>query len=406
MSDVLEQALRDALGTPDTPVVAIERRTLATNQSILTALCARYTGFPVGLHRYAVTRRARSGSERTLDLFVKVKPADTVLIAAGSELAEQCAPGLGALYATYSPQRELGGSHLREAAIYQLHMPSRLDSKRLDSNRLDADQPDMPAVSDVMPVLHAAIIDRDKGLTILALEHLSEVEFLADMSMTDYWTQAHWHAAIDAVARLHAQWLGQEAQILAQPWISANASGPGVLAMMPWWQALGRFAAADFTTWLGEDASTRYESLRMSMSDWWGELCAMPRTLIHNDFNPRNLAFRITGGGPAACLFDWELATLGVPQHDLAELLCFALPANADAAWVEAMIARHRERLLTNLKTHLPSPAAWRRGVTLCLNHLFIDRLPMYLLIHKLKPLPYLPRVLHNWQRLNRWLQP
>lgn len=417
MADVLEDALVAALGTPDCPVVKLDKLALATNQSILTALCARYTGFPVGLHRYAVTRRASSGAATTLDLFVKVKPADTVLIAAGSELAEQCAPGLGALYARYSPQRELGGSHLREAAIYRL---------------------DMPRVQAFTPRVHATIVTGNHGpaskaFSILALEHLSHVELLADMAATDQWTDAHWHAAIDAAATLHAHWLGRDDQILAQPWIADNAASPGALAMMPWWQALARFAAADFSEWSGDDAQGRFDALHASMSAWWNELCAMPRTLIHNDFNPRNLAFRRTGGGdgsPRACVFDWELATLGVPQHDLAELLCFALPASADAGWVDAMIEHHRARVAahlferdasgprTNETNRAPRPgsptglnaslpaAAWRRGVALCLNHLFIDRLPMYLLIHKLKPLPYLPRLLTNWQRLHRWLQP
>lgn len=416
MADVLEDALVAALGTAACPVVKLEKLSLATNQSILTALCARYTGFPVGLHRYAVTRHAPAGTERTLDLFVKVKPTDTVLIAAGSELAEQCAPGLGALYARYSPQRELGRSHLREAAIYHLHMPH---------------------AQAIMPQLHAAMVAGNQGLptaafTILALEHLSDVEFLADMAATDRWTDGHWHTAIDAAATLHAHWLGRDEEILAQPWIAANAAGPGVPAMMQWWHALARFATVDFSTWLGENAQIRFDALHASMPSWWSELCAMPRTLIHNDFNPRNLGFRRATAGdpnPRACVFDWELATLGVPQHDLAELLCFALPSGADATWVESMIEYHRARLAAHLlergsskpgagqsgETLRPGAAAslhasrsasdWRRGVALSLEHMFIDRLPMYLLIHKLKPLPYMARLIGNWQRLGHWLQ-
>ena len=56
----------------------------------------------------------------------------------------------------------------------------------------------------------------------------------------------------------------------------------------------------------------------------------MPRTLIHNDFNPRNLCLRQTDGGLRLCAYDWELATLQVPQHDLAELLCFVLPPDVE----------------------------------------------------------------------------
>ena len=53
-------------------------------------------------------------------------------------------------------------------------------------------------------------------------------------------------------------------------------------------------------------------------------------TLIHNDCNPRNLCLRKSVPGAAltgtrTCLYDWELATLDVPQRDLAEFLAFVL---------------------------------------------------------------------------------
>ena len=53
--------------------------------------------------------------------------------------------------------------------------------------------------------------------------------------------------------------------------------------------------------------------------------------LIHNDFNPRNLALRREVGGWRLCAYDWELATIGVPQHDCAEFLCFVLPPGSYA---------------------------------------------------------------------------
>ena len=48
-----------------------------------------------------------------------------------------------------------------------------------------------------------------------------------------------------------------------------------------------------------------------SVASWAGVLASMPRTLIHNDFNPRNIALRRDSGGLRLCAFDWELATIG-----------------------------------------------------------------------------------------------
>ena len=86
-----------------------------------------------------------------------------------------------------------------------------------------------------------------------------------------------------------------------------------------------------------------------------------PQTMIHNDCNPRNMCLRFPkptlsdlGGDsneklqksnecslPYAdcrmlCLYDWELATIDVPQHDVAEFLSFVLqPSTPLSTWLE-----------------------------------------------------------------------
>ena len=55
-----------------------------------------------------------------------------------------------------------------------------------------------------------------------------------------------------------------------------------------------------------------------------------PRTLIHNDFNSRNIALRRTADGLRLCAFDWELATIGDPLTDLGLLLMFWGPRPID----------------------------------------------------------------------------
>ena len=90
-----------------------------------------------------------------------------------------------------------------------------------------------------------------------------------------------------------------------------------------------------------------------------------PQTMTHNDCNPRNICLRLphaissdldgdTQGATTlqvpneqivpysdpriTCLYDWELATIDVPQHDLAEFLSFVLqPSTPLATWLEFM---------------------------------------------------------------------
>ena len=80
----------------------------------------------------------------------------------------------------------------------------------------------------------------------------------------------------------------------------------------------------------------------------WSELESAPRTLVHNDFNPRNICINPGTGGDdrrRLCAYDWELATVNVPQRDVAELLAFLLPADAPVQQRRFFAEYHRQEL-------------------------------------------------------------
>ena len=80
----------------------------------------------------------------------------------------------------------------------------------------------------------------------------------------------------------------------------------------------------------------------------------MPRTLVHGDFNGKNIRLRSVNGDATVLVFDWECAGWGVPAVDIAQLTVQSrrLSANPDLATYEStMRARWPE----------VSPEAWRR---------------------------------------------
>ncbi len=380
--DSLAPILHYVFDSESSELVDFVPHEMPVGQSLLSELCARHLGAKVGVFRANVKRRIRmTGELEALDVLIKIKPADTVLLNAGANMALQCDPELGRLYPIYSPMRELGRSHLREVALYRAARPG---------------------IARHMPVVHGLITDTKHGLWISVLEYLGDAEFLADMNATERWTPAHFEAAVDALAEIHAEHCNDDTRLLAEPWIALNADGTLVLAMREWWEALARYAQRNYGDPSLSGLATIHAQLVRDIAIWWPSLCSLPRTLIHNDFNPRNLAFRRGPQGLVLCAFDWELATLGVPQHDLAELLVFALPSSADQEWVIRLIRRHHDRLAEQVGARW-SAADWQRGFALSLNHLLVDRLSMYALPHTLRPLPYLTRILGNWMRLQSW---
>jgi len=66
-----------------------------------------------------------------------------------------------------------------------------------------------------------------------------------------------------------------------------------------------------------------------------------PLTLVHADFQPKNLRIRMTDAGPVLCPIDWETAGRGVPAADLALASSRGLVMQIDPATYETTV---RER--------------------------------------------------------------
>ena len=103
--------------------------------------------------------------------------------------------------------------------------------------------------------------------------------------------------------------------------------------------------------------------------------------------------------GVRLCAFDWELATLGVPQHDLAELLCFVLVPDTPRDSALHFVETHRTAL--ERATGEPiDPTAWRLGFRLSLQDLLLNRFAMYALAHRIRRQAFLPRIIRTWRTL------
>jgi aminoglycoside phosphotransferase (APT) family kinase protein len=185
-------------------------------------------------------------------------------------------------------------------------------------------------------------------------------------------------------------------------------------ATAPLWRALADHAAPMFAAWAGAALPDRQHALIDRIQDWRPALDAAPQTLVHNDFNPRNICFKRVGSGPVPpkrstgpreggwrlCAFDWELAAIGTPMRDLAELLCFVAPDGMRRAAVEGLIDQHAARFAGTTGLEIDR-AAWRAAFGSALAELLIDRLSVYAMVHRVKPQQFLPRVLRTWSHLH-----
>ena len=189
---------------------------------------------------------------------------------------------------------------------------------------------------------------RDDGREayVLVLERLTDVTLMDTADDVAGWGAAHVTAALRGVAEVHAIWYRREDELRQLPWLGTPPTAASMTSMRELWEELSLHAFEEFPEWIsavGPPCRSRTSSARIP--DWWSEIESLPRTLVHNDFNPRNIALRGRNGSSQLCAYDWELATLHLPQHDLAELLCFVLTPECGRDEVDHYVEVHRRAL-------------------------------------------------------------
>jgi thioester reductase-like protein len=347
-----------------------------SDHSIISELTAWRSGRSTGLFVYRLTSEGR-----IRDVVVKIKPQDCEAIAVGEALAQICDERVASACSRFSERLGLTNSHVREIGIYAQRDPRFLAHA---------------------PRAFGADANPEHGVWTLVLERISNARLQNTASRPHLWMTADIDCAIEGLAALQAIWHAREADVRALPWIGYIPEPADMPQMADLWFALADHAEPWFASWTaGAGASMRSIQRRLiwSVDRWWQTLADQPRTLVHNDFNPRNICLRSDGCRWRLLAYDWELATLGAPQRDLAELLCFVLAPSSSDADIDYWIERHRTRL--EQATCRPiDPRQWQEGFRAALYDLLISRLPMYALVHRVRRQPFLPRVVQTWRRL------
>lgn len=357
---------------------AIELQPVSGDESIIAELTGWRSGAATGLMRGTVSYVDDRGLSGLAKVFVKAKPSDEQSIEVAEALGALISPALGREITGSRERLGLTGAHVRELAIYSD------DDPRIAAHR--------PA---------ALAIERDDAAQqwVLTLEAVDDAVLINALSPAA-WTSEAIDAALCGAARIHARWLSEaiEPDCRGAQWLPPIRDTASRVAMTPLWRALAEHAASR-PAWRAPRLRATHAELVTNVAAWSRELDAAPRTLIHNDFNPRNIAIRRRDGRLTLCAFDWELATLGAPQRDIAELLCFVLPPNAPRETIRRWVERSRS-LFNEATGRGVERAVWERGFSAALCDLLVDRLAMLAMIDRVRPQRFLPRVTAAWLNL------
>jgi hydroxymethylglutaryl-CoA reductase (NADPH) len=350
--------------------------------SIITELTAHKINKLVGHYPFELKL---AGQSETKKVMVKVKPLDAEVILMLNSMAAMCDPRLAHAYNEFKNSLGFNGCDKRE-----LEVMSQTDPRFVNN----------------APTTYLAWQDDSREAYVLVQELMENMELMDSADDTSGWTEEHIQVAIRGAAEVHSIWYGKEAELSEKEWIKDAPTSVNMVEKMRLWEMLGAHSAEEFPEWFSESDLNRFRDLLYSMKDWYKEIDAMPKTLIHNDFNPRNIAFRRLPaadnqekGALTLCAYDWELATINVPQHDLAELLVFTLQSDFNPDDVERYIEQHRIELEV-LAGQSIDAQQWRRGFTLSLWDLVVNRVPTYAMGHTFRHYGFMDRVQATFRAL------
>ena len=337
--------------------------------SILVALTAVQTESNIG-HFGIEVFFTIDGVAQKKKMVMKIKPHSREIVDMLNMLSKLCGPEL---HSVYEPFKNLTGfyyTHLREQEIYSKLRPL------------------------FTPDIYGLYTNQQDHVYVILMEYLDEVELLNTVMSPEKWDDQHIKTALKQMAQWHSMMLNKVADIDLSVWKDAP-SLQQMTDLIPLWKGLLNNAAEKFPELYTPSRVKIIDTAIQQIPDYWQQLEKLPKTLIHNDFNPRNSCFKTENGALKLCLYDWELATFHIPQYDVAEFLCFILDQDRYHQRY-AYIEYYREEL-ARLTGKYQSAPSFHQELYLATLDFGIHRIGLYMMAHSVNPYPFLPRVVNSF---------
>jgi NADP-dependent 3-hydroxy-3-methylglutaryl-CoA reductase len=366
-------------GGPSLEGVTVTRATpfaLEDNDSILSDLAAGRTGRLVGLFPYEL-EWARGEARGTTRVLVKSKPADRELVGLMNSMAKLCGDPIALLHDVHRFETGFKGAHLRELAIAGWRHPAiaRIAPRAYATLRRDPSHEDRG------------------GAYVMTLEWLDDVSHFHTVDRPEAWEPSDIEVALRDIAAFHAAFLDRTADLLAplhlEPTTIAVAH-----RLAPLWDAILTHNQVEMPAVFTPGRVEKLRGVIGSVGPMWTRLRDAPQTLVHGDFNLRNICLR-RGPEVRLCAYDWELATVHVPQRDVCELLAYALRPGEPMSTRLGYVDFYRGELERAAKRTFPA-RSFRSVYALASLDFAISRLGLVSVAHVFKSYDYLPRVLES----------
>jgi len=332
----------------------------------------------LGLFHYEIEYATR-GAQRKVEMLVKskthyrdlVQRLAAVLVESGIELSDVA----GLLART-----ELYNTHMKEIQVFRM-------------------QKAVSALAHVLPAVYGSYVDDERQTYVVLEEFLTDAYVMKDYRDLSFWTRDRIAQCVADFAAMHAGFYAGADALVREGWLGETMDAAAMEDLAPLWRAyagkLRHYEGGLFDEGYLED----HDRWIRTIPDWWGRIDSLPKTLIYNDAQIRNLAVREPATRPRLVLFDWECASIQLPQRDLVEFLSYAVSERISDAEVAGLIENGRAEL-ERCAGRAIDRDAWLEGCRFSIMDLHVNRMACQLVLHITLNRPDIERVFRASMRI------
>jgi len=300
-------------------------------------------------------------NNETKNVLIKSKATDTEVINGLHLMAASIDPGLSDLIVKFKENLEYNNCHKKEIIIYEALNRSGYKN---------------------IPKFYGAYVNEDKDAYLILQEMLDPAELILFNSENhpELWSPENINKCINAVSEFHLKFENEEERKVFPLIVPFEISSAKSL-----YEKIISILIND------EDSPVLKERLREMygmLNETGSQKNNLPLTIVHNDFNPRNVAIRKNG---KVCIYDWELVALNIPHRDIVEFLSFTLPDGFTKNQFIGHLKYHYSVAGKNIQWE-----TWKKGYLNAVKEYLVTRVSFYKVAGILMKLKFSNRVLNN----------
>ncbi len=371
-ADINPQFFNSLIFNSQIKILGSTKMQLSDNSGIITSLPQK-EGSVTGIHKYRLSIANGKKLEKR-NTILKIKTSDNNVIKNGFRIAKLS--GDDNLPGHFAAQSRIFGFH--NSSVREIEFYTRMK----------------PAIKRFCPEILGVKIDYSRNLYAILMEDLTGAHNLNTANTVSAWTNRDIKTVLSDMAAIHSVYFNDFSGIPKE----MNVSFPDEAAVrrsIPLLKSLMSFNAQRYPHLINETTYQIHTRFIDNIDQKVTKMKQFPMTLIHNDFNTRNLCLRNDHNGKRLALFDWELAAYHNPQVDLMEFLIHVLPENYDTKTFGSMVDHYFTELQTRVDIKLSKDHFFD---VLHINALYLSsvRYFLYLLAHNILKFKFLNRVYSN----------